>query len=414
VTPIAQDSGLARNASEGDAERWRLGRREVVAIVGFWIVFAVLTTINRVLGYSGSRPLSAVYEAFFSVLNSCLWAGVTPFVFWLAWRFGVERSSRLFSVPLFLGAGAVIVSLMMLVRAFVWIEVLDYPPVRAANLSWSVVETLRSSWFLNDLVTYGGVLAVGFTREYFVRYRLRLEEAARLQAQAAQLQAQAAQLHAQLADARLETLRMQLNPHFLFNTLHAISSLAERDPRGVRRMIARLSELLRHTLQGSNRQEVSVEEEMDFLQKYLDIMQVRFEGRLAIETRVAPEVADALVPTLILQPLVENAVKHGLSNRVEPGRIEIHAYRKGDRLVLGVRDDGPGLQPRAERGDGEGVGLHNVRARLQQLFGEDQDFTLRTPEGGGALAEIELPLHTRADLRVGDVSPAPTSAAHER
>jgi two-component system, LytTR family, sensor kinase len=413
MTRLAQRSGPARNASEPDAERWRLGRHELLAIVGFWTVYAVFTTANRVLGYFGSRPLSAVYEAFFSVLNSCLWAAVTPFIFWLAWRFGVERSSRMFSVPLFLGAGAVIVSVMMLVRGFVWIQVLDYPPVRAANLSGSVIETLLSPWFLNDLVTYGGVLAVGFTREYFVRYRVRLVEAARLHAQAAQLQAQAAQLQAQLADARLETLRMQLNPHFLFNTLHAISSLVERDPRGVRRMIARLSELLRYTLQGSNRQEVPVEEEMEFLRKYLDIMQVRFQGRLEIEIRVAPEVADALVPTLILQPLVENAVKHGVGKRVETGRIEIYALRSGNRLVLGVRDNGPGLQPRDEHADGEGVGLHNVRARLQQLFGEDQDLALRTAEGGGVLAEIELPFHTRADLRVGDVAPAPAHAAHD-
>jgi len=152
---------------------------------------------------------------------------------------------------------------------------------------------------------------------------------------------------------------------------------------------------------------------MEFLQRYLDIMQVRFEGHLEIETRVAPEVADALVPTLILQPLVENAVKHGVGNRVGAGRIEIHAYRKGDRLVLGVRDNGPGLRPPRERADGEGVGLHNVRSRLQQMFGEDQDLTLRAAEGGGVLAEIELPLHTREDLRVGDVAPAPAHAPHD-
>jgi two-component system, LytTR family, sensor kinase len=414
VTRISQGSEPARNAGEAGAVRWRLGRSEVFAILGFWAVYAVFTTANRVFGFSVSRPLSALYEAFFSVLNSCLWAAITPFIFWLAWRFGVERSSRMFSVPLFLAAGAAIVSVMMLVRGFVWIQVLDYPPVRAANLSFSLRQTLVSAWFLNDLVTYGGVLAVGFTREYFVRYRARFEEAARLHAQAARLEAHAAQLQAQLADARLETLRMQLNPHFLFNTLHAISSLVERDPRGVRRMIARLSELLRYTLQGSNRQEVSVEEEMEFLRRYLEIMQVRFQGRLEVETRVEPDVADALVPTLILQPLVENAVKHGVGNRLEAGRIEIHAYRKGDRLVLGVRDNGPGLQPAADHAAGEGVGLHNVRSRLQQLFGEDQELSLRPAEGGGVLAEIGLPLHTPADLRVGEVAPAPAHAAHDR
>ena len=416
MTRIAQGSGLARNVSEADTERWRLGRRERLAIVGFWTVFAVVTTANRLVGEfntPGRLRAHTLYEPVFWLFNSYLWAAATPFIFWLVWRYGVERSSRIFSALVFLAAGAAVVTVLMLTRRFVWVEVLSFPPIRGANLAWTVRGALFTGWFLNDLVTYGGVLAVGFTREYFVRYRVRLEEAARLHAQAAELQAQAAQLQAQLADARLDTLRMQLNPHFLFNTLHAISSLVERDPRGVRRMIARLSELLRYTLQGSNKQEVSVEEEMEFLQKYLDIMQVRFDGRLEIETRVAPEVADALVPTLILQPLVENAVKHGVSNWVETGRIEIYACRNGDRLVLGVRDNGPGLQAQGERADDKGVGLQNVRARLQQMFGEDQDLTVRTAEGGGVLAEIELPLHTRADVRVGDVAPPPAHAAHD-
>ena len=206
---------------------------------------------------------------------------------------------------------------------------------------------------------------------------------------------------------------MQLNPHFLFNTLHAISALVERDPRGVRRMIARLSELLRYTLQSSNQQQVRVEEEIQFLQRYLDILQIRFEGRLEIETRVASEVLGALVPNLILQPLVENAVKHGIGNRVGSGQIEIYAYRKGDRLVLGVRDNGPGPQPQGEGAAGEGVGLRNVRSRLQELFGEDQSLTLKTAEEGGAIAEIEIPLQTRADLRVSEVEPAPAHATHD-
>jgi two-component system, LytTR family, sensor kinase len=406
VTLISPRSGRSRIASEADAERWRLGWHEVLAIVGFWTIFAMLNIANRVVGYDVRRPGSAGYEALFWVLNSYMWAALTPLIFWLAWRFGVERSSRMFSVLLFVGAGAVIVTGMTLVRGGVWVRVLGFPPLWSVDLGWSLRGILRSPWFLNDLVTYGGVLAVGFTREYFIRYQVRLVEAARLQAQAAQLQAQ-------LADARLETLRMQLNPHFLFNTLHAISSLVERDPRGVRRMIARLSDLLRYTLQGSNKQEVAVEEELKFLQKYLDIMQVRFEGRLEIETRVAPEVADALVPSLILQPLVENAVKHGVSNWVETGRIEIYARRNGDRLVLGVRDDGPGLPPQGERAEGGGLGLHNVRARLQQLYGEDQELTLRPAEGGGVVAEIALPLHTRADLSVGDVASARAHAGHD-
>src|SRR5690606_6469178 len=226
-----------------------------------------------------------------------------------------------------------------------------------------------------------GVMAAGFARDFFVRNREREKETVHLHAHAAQLQAQ-------LAEARLEALRMQLNPHFLFNTLHAVSSLVERDPRGVRRMIARLSELLRYTLSGDADQEIPLEQELDFLRRYLDIMEIRFQGNLEVELQIDPDVFGALVPNLIMQPLVENAVKHGVGNKVGVGRIELIARREGDDLLLGVRDDGPGLTAIAEATNGDGVGLRNVRARLEELYGENQALTFHEAEGGGLLARI--------------------------
>src|SRR5207253_9892207 len=151
----------------------------------------------------------------------------------------------------------------------------------------------------------------GFAREYSRRFRAH-EKAA------AQMAAETAQLQTQLAEARLSALNAQLNPHFLFNTLNAVSSLVERDPRGVRRMIARLSELLRYTLEGGTEHEVVLSQEIAFLERYLEIMQIRFEGKLEVEIQIGDDARDALVPSLILQPLVENAAQHGVDTSAGP------------------------------------------------------------------------------------------------
>ena len=198
--------------------------------------------------------------------------------------------------------------------------------------------------------------------------------------------------------ARLEALQMQLNPYFLFNTLHAISALVERDPAGVRRMITRLSELMRYVLEGSSEPEVRVEDEVDFLKRYLEIMEIRFQGRLQVAMNIDPAAREALVPNLILQAIVENAIKHGTSRVSGIGRLELEAVRRGDRLVLRVRDNGTGF----EEGAAEGVGLSNTRARLEQLYGTEQKFEVRN-EDGFTVAEIEIPFHTRADFRASGV-----------
>jgi LytS/YehU family sensor histidine kinase len=211
-----------------------------------------------------------------------------------------------------------------------------------------------------------------------------------------------------LAEARLAVLSAQLNPHFLFNTLHAVSSLVERDPRGVRRMIARLSELLRVTLEGTKEQEIPLSRELELLRLYLDIMQVRFQGKLAIEMDIDDDVTDALVPSFVLQPLVENAVMHGVTKLEGEGRIELRARRSGDDLIITVRDNGPGIDAAAQRrpealdhprGPGSGgVGLRSTRARLEQLYGAEHTLSLRPAPDGGAVAEVVLPYHTAADM----------------
>ena len=192
----------------------------------------------------------------------------------------------------------------------------------------------------------------------------------------------------QLAEARLHVLSAQLQPHFLFNTLHAISALVYEDPARAERLIARLSEMLRLTLRSGTRVETTRVEERALLRRYAEIQEARYGERLRVAFEVEPGVRGAMVPRLILQPLVENAIRHGITRRITPGRVDVRAWEGGGRLHLAVCDDGVGL-PASLR---EGVGLGITRARLRQLYGTEQRVDLRSPPGGGAVCALSIPL----------------------
>jgi two-component system, LytTR family, sensor kinase len=192
----------------------------------------------------------------------------------------------------------------------------------------------------------------------------------------------------QLAEARLHVLSAQLQPHFLFNTLHAISALIYEDPARAERLLARLSEMLRLTLRSGARVETTLEEELALLRRYAEIQETRYGDRLRVGFEVEPGVRGAMVPRLILQPLVENAIRHGITRRITPGRVDVRAWEGDGRLHLAVCDDGVGL-PKSLR---EGVGLGITRARLLQLYGKEQRVDLRSPPGGGAVCALSIPL----------------------
>jgi two-component system, LytTR family, sensor kinase len=214
-------------------------------------------------------------------------------------------------------------------------------------------------------------------------------------AEAREREAQQARLSAQLAEARLGALRMQLNPHFLFNSLNALAVLVrDQKTRDASRMLELLGAVLRQVLQGEKRQEVPLSEELRFIEQYLAIEQVRFSDRLQLRWSIDPALRDALVPEFILQPLVENAVRHGIAKRSEAGTIEVSASAAEGHLVLSVRDDGPGY--RAEQTE-PGVGLANTRARLETLFGGAGSLELRRGETGGTIATVRLPLRRGSD-----------------
>ena len=207
---------------------------------------------------------------------------------------------------------------------------------------------------------------------------------------------QQSSLKAQLAQAQLKALKMQLHPHFLFNTLHSISSLVLEDPRRANSMIARLGDLLRLTLENSDQQLVSLKEELDFLRTYLEIEQVRFGDRLTVAFEMEPATLSAAVPHLILQPLVENAIQHAVAPRASNSHIDISARRQDHFLRLEVRDNGPGIPANDDVQDRQHVGLNNVRARLSQIYGRDFRFELANGREGGLSVVMEIPFRHQA------------------
>src|SRR5438034_2655694 len=205
-------------------------------------------------------------------------------------------------------------------------------------------------------------------------------------------------LNTQLAQAQLRALKMQLHPHFLFNTLHSISSLVLEDPSKANSMIARLGDFLRLTLENSEQQLVTLKEEIEFLRTYLEIEQVRFGDRLTVAFEIEPTTLSAAVPHLILQPVVENAIQHAIAPRATPGRIHIEAKRLNGSLRLEVKDNGPGIVSNGDLIEKQGVGLSNVRARLNQIYGSDFRFELMNSKDGGLTVVMEIPFQRQADF----------------
>jgi len=356
-------------------------------IAAFWGVLALLSVAQGVFGdMRGPSPNWGRLTG--ELVEYGSWALVTPIVFRIVELlpvvepFSTNRARAVRNVALHAAAALVAAIAIDVIEDLVW---LGFDPAEAE--SWSLLSSIRSFWFMGELIVYLIVLMAGFARSYYYQKKAQQEEAERLEERTQALEAQ-------LTEARLAALRMQLNPHFLFNTLHAVSTLVDRDPQGVRSMITRLSELLRRVLDEEAPQEVPLSEELDFLDDYLEIQTIRFQGRLDIDIDVPPRLRDAHVPNLILQPIVENAIRHGASQVRGVGRIEIRARRRNGQLKLDVEDNGPG--PPDDPTDG--LGLRNVRARLQELYGDDQDVALTTATSGGTLTTLSLPYHTSTDL----------------
>lgn len=349
---------------------------ELFAIVAFWAFLAVLTAAGRLLD-----PRTPLDDAFsrglvtLAFIEYSIWAALTVPIFYMVERIGALERGWGKRVLAFLVIGLVVAVGVDSLLAVFRLQLLG--PPRFGRGSLSGFRNIVRLEFLDDFLVYVAILAAAQARDYFLRYQAR--------------QVETEHLRRQLAEARLSVLRAQLNPHFLFNTLNAVSSLVESDPRGVRRMISRLGDLLRHTLEETSEGEVTLDRELDLLRRYLDIMEVRFQGALNVQISSDKSLAAALVPNMILQPLVENAFKHGLSETPSGARVEVSARRVGEELVLEVRDNGAGVGS-----PGNGIGIQNTRDRLNALYGDHYRFSLRNRDDGttGAVAEVALPYHT--------------------
>lgn len=356
-------------------------------IFGAWSLFILLRVVRSMLDSDGSEPFFHSERLMAWLCEYYVWALITPFIFWLCKHLGRDGRWKLWQrVVVHVVAAFSIAALMDVYTDLLYRYVFQ---IRGVTDTWTAsvqasIDQILALNFLLELILYLAILAIGFARAYYVRLQER--------------RIQATELRADLTEARLHALRMQINPHFLFNTLNAIAGLVESDPKGVRTMVARLSALLRHTLDSSGRDEVPLSHEMKVLDDYLAIMHVRFADRLRVEREVDEEVRNALVPDLILQPLVENAIKHGISKRETPGTVRIKARRTGPYLRMTVEDDGDGTGSTFQ-GDGmpdtsNGIGLRNVKERLERLYGDTHRVSLRPSPEGGLVAQVWIPFHT--------------------
>ena len=363
-----------------------LGRRAWLAIIAFWTLFGVLESTNAYLNM-GARgiPLSPVRALVGNMPWWLLWAVLTAPILFLARRVRIGSAPTTVAVGVHLVASVVVAAVHVGVVGTLFYHTHGW---RVMPSAWAQVRAIAAGYLPLEVLTYWLVLGGYYAFEYHRRYRAGELAAARHELRAAQLESQ-------MSEARLAMLRMELNPHFLFNALNAISGLVRRrEHDDAVRMLAVLGDLLRQTLARDGAAEVPLERELELLGRYLELERLRFRDRLAIEIDAAPAVRAAAVPPLILQPLVENAVRHGVARRPGAGLVRVRARRAGDALELVVQDSGAGFPLRHP--PREGVGLANTRARLAQLYGERGELHLDNAPGGGAQVTVRLPFHELA------------------
>ena len=353
--------------------------RRAALLFGAWtLVGLIFATVSYASALADTNRRFGFLDALrLNLILFYLWGLFSPLLFWFGRRFPLEFPPRT-RRNLFLHIPALLI--FAAVHQAIQVAVLWGATPRMQQQWPSIVDCYRYYFwfgFYIDLIIALLIIIAVHALFYYRRFRAgELEQAS---------------LKTQLAQAQLKALKMQLHPHFLFNTLHSISSLILEDPPRANSMIARLGDFLRLTLEHSDRQLVTLKEETEFVRCYLEIEQVRFGDRLTVNLNIDPATASAQVPHMILQPVVENAIQHAIAPRAAPGRIEINARRLDSRVRIEVKDTGPGLTGTANSLDGHGVGLNNLQARLAQLYDGDFSFAMSNCPEGGLSVVLEVP-----------------------
>jgi two-component system, LytTR family, sensor kinase len=372
--------GAARSAGRSVRAGARFDWLKWATLFGFLALFSFLNA-NQVYYEMLHKP--GMHHSWWRIVFWQLvvwqaWGCLTPVIIGLGRRVADSGGSWLRGLLIHLPVSLILPAAHAAVATYLRMQIRPFDVWSDTRPFFDQYKGELSSLFLFDFFVYWAVLGAGYAFDYRERYRERA--------------AAASELKAQLAQAQLEALKVQLHPHFLFNTLHTISGLVRADEtRPAVNMIAGLSELLRRALDSADEQEVPLSEEVKFVRLYLDIQSVRFSDRLTVRTGISPETFDALVPNMILQPLVENAVRHGVSPCESPGAVSISAYRAGRMLHVEVSDDGPGLQSGWRFEEGGGIGLTNTVERLKRLYGAEHRFELSSGVGRGVTASIVIP-----------------------
>ncbi|HEX5966789.1 MAG TPA: histidine kinase [Pyrinomonadaceae bacterium] len=344
-------------------------------IWGLWTIVALFfSTQIFMMYYAEGQPIP--YKRAFIVQGSAcyLWALVTPLVLWLARRFCIDRNQWIRKMALHFVFSLVLVTVLISLHFVVYMilagMVSAITPLRLAGYLYPNLDR----W----LLVYWLILLMSHAFNYYNSYR--------------KGELKASQLRTQLVQSQLEALKMQVQPHFLFNTLHSISALLSKDTEGARKMITRLGDFLRLTLENSGSMEVTLRQEIEFLNGYLEIERIRFQDRLTTDIQIDPSVLEARVPNLILQPIVENAMKHAVVNS-RSGHVEISAAPRNGAVHIEVKDNGPGLavDRTLEVRRGKGLGLANTQARLVGLYGTAARFEMTNRPSGGLVVSIEIP-----------------------
>ena len=373
------------NQVDGVSRTERLLQKRWLRLLLIWGAWAIVafffaTQIYTVY-YKDANPISFRRALLVQGLMCVLWALATPLVLWLARRFRVERNNWRRSVLLH------VVFSMALSVPMITIDYLIYMIQIGSRGNLTMLRTFQFVFYNLDrcLLIYWLIVLISHAFNYYNSFR--------------KGELKASQLRTQLVQAQLEALKMQLHPHFLFNTLHSISALLSQDVEAARSMITRLGDFLRLTLENAGTQEVTVRQELEFLNGYLEIERIRFQDRLTTSVKVDPEVLDQRVPNLILQPIVENALRHAISNS-NGGRIDIVVTPRNGMLRIQVKDNGPGLRLVRSFSDHskQGLGLSNTKARLERLYGSAHRLDLANEPTGGTVVTMEVPRSSQPAL----------------